>query len=461
MDNKQTFNQDTIFALSSASGKAGVSVIRVSGPKAWDSLAVLTPYQKQPQPRMTKLMSLLWENSPIDQAMVIGFKGSASFTGEDVIEYHCHGSPAILEEMLQVLDKMDGHRLAQHGEFTRRAFENGKLDLTEAEAIADLIDAETKAQKEQALHQMGGALSDLYNNWAEELTRALAYIEAIIDFPDEDVPDTETAKAAPAIQKLQTEIADHLNDNRRGERLRSGLQVAIIGAPNAGKSSLVNELAQRDVAIVSDMAGTTRDVIEAHLNLGGYPVILADTAGLRPDQIGETGQEGVESEGIRRALKRAQDADLRILMFDGSAESLDQHTLDLIDENSILLVNKIDLNENAQNLFHVKQDLKNAQNPLYISTTTKAGMDEFLNHLTVKIKKLMAVSRETPNLTRQRHRAHLEECQQFLSQALDQSQPELMAQELRFAVNALGRITGRVDVEDLLDVIFKDFCIGK
>ncbi len=461
MTETATVNQDTIFALSSAAGKAGVSVIRVSGPQAWDSLAALTPNQKQPEPRMTKLMPLLWENNPIDQAMVIGFKGAASFTGEDVIEYHCHGSPAILEEMMIVLDKMDGHRLAQHGEFTRRAFENGKLDLTEAEAIADLIDAETKAQKEQALHQMGGALSDLYNNWAEDLTRALAYIEAIIDFPDEDVPDTETAKAAPAIQKLQTKIADHLNDNRRGERLRSGLQVAIIGAPNAGKSSLVNELAQRDVAIVSDMAGTTRDVIEAHLNLGGYPVILADTAGLRPDQIGETGQEGVESEGIRRALRRAKDADLRILMFDGTADELDQHTLDLIDENSILLVNKIDLNENAQNLFHVKQDLKNAQNPLYISTTTKAGMDEFLNHLTDKVKTLMAVSRETPNLTRQRHRAHLEECQQFLSQALDQPQPELMAQELRFAVNALGRITGRVDVEDLLDVIFKDFCIGK
>ncbi|MEZ5902381.1 MAG: tRNA uridine-5-carboxymethylaminomethyl(34) synthesis GTPase MnmE [Alphaproteobacteria bacterium] len=454
---------DTIFALSSASGKAGVSVIRVSGPKAWESLAVLTKDQTQPQPRAAKVMALMnpqdrqTENAIIDLALVIGFKAPASFTGEDVIEYHCHGSLAIVEEMLAVLSQRGGHRLAQHGEFTRRAFENGKLDLTEAEAIADLIDAETKAQKEQALHQMGGSLSSLYNGWAEDLTRALAYVEAIIDFPDEDVPDTETAKALPAIEKLQHEMSEHLNDNRRGERLRSGLQVVIIGAPNAGKSSLVNALAQRDVAIVSEMAGTTRDVIEVHLNLGGYPVILADTAGLRPDQIGESGHEGIESEGIKRALKRASEADLKILMFDGTAEKPDEHTLHLVDENSIILVNKIDMNPDVKNLFHVKQNTQ----PIFISTKTGEGVSEFLTVLTDKISKQMSVSRETPSLTRQRHRTHLEECHVFLKTALEQSQPELMAQDLRFAVNALGRITGRVDVEDLLDVIFKDFCIGK
>lgn len=454
---------DTIYALSSAAGKAGVSVIRVSGAKAWESLAVLTPKQKSPLPRHTKVMALMnpvsreTEGVVIDLAMVIGFQSPASFTGEDVVEYHCHGSPAIFEEMMEVLSQQAGHRLANHGEFTRRAFDNGKLDLTEAEAIADLIDAETKAQKEQALNQMGGALSNLYNDWAAALTKALAYIEAIIDFPDEDVPDTETAKAAPAIEKLKGEISAHLNDNRRGERLRNGLQVVIIGAPNAGKSSLVNVLAQRDVAIVSPMAGTTRDVIEAHLNLGGYPVILADTAGLRPDQIGKHGQEGIESEGIRRALKRAENADLKILMFDATAPQIDQHTLDLIDENSIILVNKIDLNKTTDEMFHGKQNIM----PLYISTETGEGMEEFLKALTVKISAQMSVSRETPNLTRQRHRTHLAECLEFLDNALAQSQPELMAQDLRFAVNALGRITGRVDVEDLLDVIFKDFCIGK
>lgn len=461
--NNPSQNIDTIYALSSASGKAGVSVIRVSGPKAWQSLQELAGDQKLPEVRKTSVLTLLNPVSRetakqiIDKAMVVGFKAPASFTGEDVVEYHCHGSPAILEEMLEVLGAMDGHRLANHGEFTRRAFDNGKLDLTEAEAIADLIDAETKAQKDQALAQMGGALSTLYNGWAEDLTKSLAYIEAIIDFPDEDVPDSETAKAAPAIEKLRTEIAAHLDDNRRGERLRDGLQVAVIGAPNAGKSSLVNALAQRDVAIVSDMAGTTRDVIEVHLNLGGYPAILADTAGLRPDQIGKTGQDKIESEGIRRALRQAEEADLRILLFDAAAENPDIHTASLIDENALIVVNKIDLQPEAQNLFHVKQGLA----PVFISTKTASGLDEFLEILTEKISAQMAVSRETPSLTRQRHRNHLEECQSFLTKALEQSQPELMAQDLRFALNALGRITGRVDVEDLLDVIFKDFCIGK
>lgn len=449
----------TIFALSSAAGKAGLSVIRVSGPKAWESLQALSGAQKLPAPRKTSLINLTHpvSHETIDQAMVIGFGAPASFTGEDVIEYHCHGSPAILEEMLAVLGAMDDHRLATHGEFTRRAFDNGKLDLTEAEAIADLIDAETKTQKEQALAQMGGALSTLYHGWADELTKALAYIEAIIDFPDEDVPDTETAKAKPKIEELLTEIIDHLNDNRRGERLRNGLQVAIIGAPNAGKSSLVNALAQRDVAIVSDTAGTTRDVIEVHLNLGGYPVILADTAGLRPDQIGNQGQEAIESEGIKRALKRAEEADLRVLLFDGMSKKPDQHTLDLITDQSIVAVNKIDLKPDAKDSFHVKHNSET----LYMSTETSEGLDQFLKVLTDKIAGLMAVSRETPSLTRQRHRQHLEECRKYMELALSQGQPELMAQELRFAVNALGRITGRVDVEDLLDVIFKDFCIGK
>lgn len=451
--------QDTIFALSSAAGKAGVSVIRVSGPKAWISLAAMSNNVPAPVPRKTSVIKLRHPVSreTIDEAMVIGFRAPFSFTGEDVVEYHCHGSPAILEEMMEVLGALDGHRLAQHGEFTRRAFDNGKLDLTEAEAIADLIDAETKAQKEQALSQMGGALSTLYNGWATELTKALAYIEAIIDFPDEDVPDTETAKAVPAIASLLAVIEDHLNDNRKGERLRSGLQVAIIGAPNAGKSSLVNALTQRDVAIVSDMAGTTRDVLEVHLNLGGYPVILADTAGLRPEQMGETGHDAIEAEGIRRALQRAKDADLRVLLFDGTQETPDAHTLALLDGRAMAVVNKIDLASGAAPLFHVKQ----AQDPIFISTKTGEGLKEFTDALTKHIASLMAVSRETPSLTRARHRQHLEDCAAHLQASLSQSAPELMAQDLRFAVNSLGRITGRVDVEDLLDVIFKDFCIGK
>ncbi len=387
--------------------------------------------------------------------MVIGFHGPKSFTGEDVIEYHCHGSPAILEEMMDTLSKEKGHRLAQHGEFTRRAFENDKMDLTAAEAIADLIDAETKSQKEQALTQNGGALATLYNGWAQNLTKALAYVEAIIDFPDEDIPDDETAQAKPAIEKLAQDIANHLNDHRRGERLRNGIQVAIIGAPNAGKSSLINALARRDVAIVSDIAGTTRDIIEAPLNLGGYPVIISDTAGLRPDQIGTNLQDSIEGEGIKRALQRAQDADITLLLFDGSTTKADQHTLNLIDDRSLVLVNKKDIIQSDS--FHVKQGIE----PLYISTKTEEGFDAFLQQLTDIIAEKMHSASDSPSLTRQRHRLHLEEAHQFLQQALSQKAPELMAQELRFAIGALGRITGQVDVEDLLDVIFKDFCIGK
>lgn len=460
MDNNK-HQIDTIFALSSASGKAGVCVVRVSGPKAWCSLEKLTHGQAFPDARKTKVMILKnpvsRENNIIDYAMVIGFKAPQSFTGEDVVEYHCHGSTAILEELLAVLATCPNHRMANHGEFTRRAFDNGKLDLTEAEAIADLIDAETKLQKEQALNQMGGALSSLYNGWAEELTRALAYVEVIIDFPDEDVPDSETDKAKPAIEKLSMALLSHLNDDRKGERLRQGIQIAVIGAPNAGKSSLVNLLAQREIAIVSDIAGTTRDVIEAHLNLGGYPVILADTAGLRPDQIGQSGHDAIESEGIRRAINKANESDIRLIIFDASQSELDKHSLDLIDENSVIVLNKSDLNPNALNSFHVKLNRK----PILISTKLGEGIDALLKDLKELVAKKFAVSRETPSLTRERHRQSLQECHGFLSMALSQSQPELMAQDLRFALNALGRITGRVDVEDLLDVIFKDFCIGK
>ena len=454
-----TTSPATIFALSSASGKAGVSIIRVSGEHAWHSLGVLLKGAEDPAPRQTALRSVYnpQDNAVIDQVMLIGFQAPNSFTGEDVIEYHCHGSPAIIEELLDVLSNMEGHRMAGHGEFTRRAFDNGRLDLTEAEAVGDLIEAETKLQKEQALLQMGGALSTLYNGWAEDLTRALAYVETIIDFPDEDVPDTETAKAKPAIEKLNQHIQNHLNDDRRGERLRHGIQIAVIGAPNVGKSSLVNLLAQRDIAIVSDMAGTTRDIIEVPLNLGGYPILLCDTAGLRPDQIGKKGQDKIESEGIQRALKKAKEADVRLLVFDGSLEDIDQHTADLIDDSSIVVVNKSDLTESNKSAFHVKQDIK----PVFISVKEETSIEALLSVLTAQIADKFKVSRETPSLTRQRHRQNLEECQQFLGNALEQTQPELMAQDLRFAVNALGRITGRVDVEDLLDVIFKDFCIGK
>lgn len=458
---------ETIFALSSARGKAGVAIVRVSGPAALKSLATLTGLKSEPIPRAALFRALIdpRDNSTIDRALVLPFKAPASFTGEDVVEYHLHGSTAVVGGLLSALSSIPGHRMAEHGEFTRRAFENGKLDLTEAEAVADLINAETQMQRQQALLQMDGALSSLYEGWRHRLIRAMAYIEAVIDFPDEEVPDSETQKVLPEIIALTKEIEAHLNDNRRGERLRDGIHIAIVGAPNAGKSSLLNLLAKRDIAIVSPMAGTTRDVIEAHLDLGGYPVVLADTAGLRPEEIAEDGGHGsVESEGIRRALERAQNADVRLLVFDGTEKTLNEHTQNLIDKNSLAVFTKSDRCETdeAKRLKDLIKSSVIAQDDIVsISSTTGAGIDALLALLTEKIKSLYALSYETPSLTRARHRDALQECASCLHKAQKALQPELMAEDIRLAARGLGRITGRVDVEDLLDVIFRDFCIGK
>ncbi|MGB0719709.1 MAG: tRNA uridine-5-carboxymethylaminomethyl(34) synthesis GTPase MnmE, partial [Bdellovibrionales bacterium] len=370
---------------------------------------------------------------------------------EDVVEYHLHGGRAVIDGLLDVLAAQPGYRMAEPGEFTRRAFENGKMDLTEAEAVADLIHAETQAQKAQALAQMGGALYTLYEGWSDRLKTLLAHVEADIEFPDEDVPDQISPALLAQIKDLIAEIVAHLNDNRRGERLRDGIHIAVIGAPNAGKSSLVNALAQREVAIVSDLAGTTRDVIEAHLDLGGYPVILSDTAGLRPDLIGDDDAHGrIESEGMRRALARAQEADLRVLLFDGSQNAPDAETLKLADDMAVLAVNKIDVR-------HVDFHLDGA---LDVSVKNGAGLDGLLERLVARISNLVGQS-DAPALTRKRHRQALESGLDHLQRSLNAALPELTAEDLRLAIRALGRITGRVDVEDLLDVIFKDFCIGK
>ncbi len=446
---------ETIFALSSARGKAGVSIVRVSGPAALSSCEKLAGLGAAPAPREALFRALTdpRDGSMIDRALLLPFKKPSSFTGEDVVEYHLHGSPAVVDGLLSALSSFEGHRMAEPGEFTRRAFENGKLDLTEAEAVADLINAETQIQKQQALLQMDGALSSLYEGWRTRLIRAMAYIEAVIDFPDEDVPDSETQKVIPELAALTSEIEDHLHDNRRGERLRDGIHIAIVGAPNAGKSSLLNALAKRDIAIVSPMAGTTRDVLEAHLDLGGYPVILADTAGLRPEELSDDGgHNSIESEGIRRALSRARDADVRLLVFDGTEKKLHASTLALRDDNSLLVFTKKD---------SVAFTAAGEKDSVSLSSTTGIGIDALLEAITQKIKTLYGLTRETPSLTRARHRDALEDCVGLLKKAQSASQPELMAEDIRIAARALGRITGRVDVEDLFDVIFRDFCIGK
>lgn len=439
----------TIFALSTPAGRSGIAVVRVSGPDAVTGLKLLA--KKDLKPRQATLCTLKDPSSrtTIDQAVVVVFKGPASFTGEDVVEYYVHGGRAVVQSLLSALSNLEQHRMAEPGEFTRRAFENGRLDLTEAEAVADLIDAETDIQKAQALAQMEGALSRLYNDWTERLKKALAHLEADIEFPDEDLPQGISAELMPIVKKIEHEISNHLQDNRRGERLRDGIHIAVIGAPNAGKSSLVNVLAQRDVAIVADLPGTTRDIIEAHLDIGGYPVILSDTAGLRPSQLQDSGHDKIESEGIRRALNRAKEADIKILLFDGSEAQFDDATLTLIDEKSIVAVNKIDQHSG-------KRDV----DKIYLSVQTGEGIAHLLEKLAAKISDLFRPS-ETPSLTRQRHRNALEEAKECLIRAQNATLPELAAEDLRLAVRAIGRITGKIDVEDLLDVIFRDFCIGK
>lgn len=439
---------DTIYALSSAPGKAGVCVVRVSGPAAFASFKMLAGIKGDILPRHAYYKKLVCPKNDrlIDEALAVAFQGPFSFTGEDVVEYHLHGSPAVLDDMLSCLSTFAGHRPADHGEYTRRAFENGKLDLTEAEAVADLINAETQAQKDQALMQMGGALSKLYEGWRERLIRVMAYIEAVIDFPDEDVPDEQVLTQRPELEKLLSELRAHLNDKRKGERLREGIHVVILGAPNAGKSSLLNALAQRDIAIVSPMAGTTRDIIEAHLNIGGYPVIVADTAGLREISDSDGGHGDIEGEGIRRALARAEAADITIRLYDGTQKQ----NLKTPDENTIVVFNKSD-----------EAGFQKADGSIPLSVKTGDGMKDLLDALENRIKTLYHTSRDTPSLTRTRHRANVEECAKCLEAALQATAPELMAEDVRMAARALGRITGRVDVEDLLDVIFRDFCIGK
>ena len=440
-------NTDTIFALSTAAGRSGVAVIRVSGPSSWDGCRLLLGSQNLPIPRQAVTRKLYHPHTHeiLDNAMMIGFRAPSSFTGEDCIEYHVHGGTAIIQGVLSALSTLKNHRMALPGEFTRRAFENGKMDLTAAEAVADLIHAETESQRLQALKQMDGALFHLYEDWKDKIAKLLALLEADLDFSDQDLPDDLLLKIRPNMTDVMNEIYNHINDGRRGELLRDGFRLVILGAPNSGKSSLFNQLVQREAAIVSPIAGTTRDVIDVHLNLGGYPVILADTAGLRMSG------DSIEGEGIRRAMDRATQADLKILLFDGTSAP-DEKTLSLMDDKSILVMNKCDVKDYHQS-YTDKQMIK-------ISALTGDGIENLIAELINHIKNKMGYA-NTPVLTRARHREALEKCVEALNRSMTAPLPELIAEDLRLAVRSLGSITGRVDVEDLLDMIFRDFCIGK
>lgn len=438
----------TIFALASGHGRAGVAVIRLSGPGAGPALCRLAGRELPPARKAARVRLRDQRGELLDDGLALWFPAPASFTGEDVTELHVHGGRAVIAAISEELSAL-GLRPAEPGEFSRRAFDNGKLDLTAAEAIADLVEAETAAQRRQALRQMEGGLAELYDGWRGELMRALAHFEAAIDFPDEDLPHAVEDQVWGTVARLRRAMAAHLAEAPRGERLREGLHVAIVGAPNVGKSSLLNRLARRDAAIVSATAGTTRDVVEVHLDLGGYPVVVADTAGLR------AAAEDIEGEGIRRARARAETADLMVAVFDATAlPDLDPHTLALVDGRSLVVLNKVDLAA-------VPRPEQLGGHPvLAVSAATGEGIDALAAAVGQRAAALLG-SGSAPVPTRARHRAALADCLAALERAPAAPLAELQAEDLRMAARALGRITGRVDVEDLLDVIFRDFCIGK
>ena len=439
---------DTIFALASATGRAGIAVVRVSGPLAGPVLLAMGRRAQLPAPRRMTRVDLVRPDDAavLDRALAAWFPGPRSFTGEDVLELHLHGGRAVLAAVVDVLAGWPGLRAAEPGEFTRRAFEHGKLDLTEAEGLADLVNAETEGQRRQALRQFDGGLSRLYEAWRGSLIHALAHLEADIDFPDEDLPEGTGDAVRPEIDRLLAEVRAHLQDDRRGERLREGLSVVIVGPPNVGKSSLLNILARRDAAIVAATAGTTRDVIEVHMDLGGFPVVVADTAGLRD------ATDPVEAEGIRRARRRAEDADLRIVMADARDwPELPPESQALLGPDTMVVVNKVDLRTSP---------LVSGSGALGISATTGEGVEALVTALAQAVRLRMDLS-SSPVLTRARHRAALMDCSAALERYLEGETSELKAEDIRLAARALGRITGRVDVEDILDVVFRDFCIGK
>lgn len=445
----------TIFALSSGKGRAGVSVIRVSGPETKNVILTLTKNENCPPARQAVLRWFYHPTSDekLDQGILIYFSAPGSFTGEDVAEFHIHGGYAVVAGFLDALSTIKNLRSAEAGEFTRRAFDNGKMDLTSAEGLADLINAETESQKRQALRQMDGDLATLYEGWRHEIISAMAYLEADIDFSDEEIPEDVTSRIRPIVNGLKNEIEKHLADGHRGERLRHGLQVVILGAPNAGKSSLLNYLSRRDVAIVSDIAGTTRDLLDVHLDISGFPVNVVDTAGLRDSD------DTIEKEGIRRAVRRAEDADLKIVIVDGAEIPLQDRTMnDHIDENTMVLLNKCDLLPGNLLALGVNNPIGEWQ----VSVKTGQGLDAFMQAFENEVGKRMELT-ETPSLTRTRHRANLRSALDHVDRflAADHFELELLSEDLRMAARDIGKITGFVDVEDILEKIFKEFCIGK
>jgi len=440
---------DTIFAPATAPGRAALAVVRLSGPATGEAVMALAG--ALPSPRRASLRKLRdATGAVIDEALILWFPAPASYTGEDGAELHLHGGQAVVEAVVEALAD-GGLRLAEPGEFTRRAFQNGRLDLAQAEAVADLIDAETSAQARQALDQLGGGLSRRYETWRDLLIESLAVLEAAVDFPDEDLPEDVAARARPHLQDLLDALQAALADADRGRRVREGFRIALIGAPNAGKSSLLNALVGRDAAIVTATPGTTRDVIEVPLVLAGYKTLLADTAGVRDTA------EAIEAEGVRRARAWAEDADLRLWVVDGSAS--DGHWREaagLARPGDLLVLNKSDLTPGSD----ADAALGAGVEALPLSVTRQADVAALRARLEARVVSALSGA-EFPAATRLRHAESLREAADRVARALDQAEPELAAEDVRLAARALERVSGRVDPEAVLDRVFSSFCIGK
>ncbi len=438
----------TIYALSTVFGKSGVAVIRVSGADALNVIKEITKINVENiKPRYAYYTPILDKNNRdlLDKALVVYFKAPHSFTGEDVVEINCHGSKAVLNSVLNCLGSFSELRLAEAGEFSKRAFYNQKMDLTEAEGLADLIDAETKEQQKYALRQMDGNLKNLYSSWRENLVKVLSVLEAYIDFPDEDIPQNLYDDILNTVFKTKEEIKKHLQGNNVNERLKNGFRIVIAGEANAGKSSLINTLTQRNAVIVSDIAGTTRDAIDINLDISGYPVVITDTAGIR-----ET-DNPIEKQGIEIALQKISDADIVLALYDGNGVFKDENILPL--DKTIFVANKMDSLSASQ-----IQTVKDKRH-LLISAKYNQGIDELIAVLLEKIKDNFSSSNFL--ITRIRYRKNLEECLENLAEFSLDKEIELSAEDIRLACRAIGRITGVVQIDEILDNIFGSFCIGK
>jgi tRNA modification GTPase len=442
----------TIYALSSGPGVAGIAIIRISGKETLRTIKLLTN-KEIPKPKVATLRKINKINTSelIDEGIILWFPGPESYTGEDMAEIHVHGSKAVIDALHSSISKIENCRLAEPGEFTKLAFQNGKINLLKAESIADLISSETEIQRRQAIKIMNGKSADEFNLLREKLLKILSHIEAKIDFPDEDLPNNVLEKIKITLDEVIIKIKKILNDQKVGERIREGFKIAILGPTNAGKSSLMNHLSNRDVAIVSEIAGTTRDVIETHLNIDGYPVIISDTAGIRDSK------NEIEKKGIKLSLNTAKEADLKLVVVDAKNLDFTDILKGLLDDNAILVINKSDLLEND-----IDPKIKKI-NHVLISIKENLNIEELILEIKNNLKNKF-ISGEDILITRERHRQHLQQCLDYLNNFNQKKEVEdfdKAAEDLRLATRHLGMIVGKVDVEEILGSIFNDFCIGK